>query len=222
VDRGVVVAVALSTGELVNHRPWLSQGEAERLRRLEASRERQRRGSRRRERTCRAIAQLRAREARRRKEFLHRLSHDLARNHGLVAIEDLPIKEMTRAAGGSVEWPGRNVRAKAGLNREIPGQGWGELDRQLAYKTTRAGGTLVKVPAAFTSQRCNAYGVVAPLSRTTQTTFRCVACGHCDHADVNAAKNILAAGLGRDSAQSPLRRHGDEARTTCPELARVA
>ncbi|MEW2386198.1 zinc ribbon domain-containing protein [Micromonospora sp. NPDC047707] len=54
---------------------------------------------------------------------------------------------------------------------------------------------MVKVNPAYTSQTCNACTHVARQSRESQVVFRCVACGHQDNADVNAAKNILAAGL---------------------------
>jgi putative transposase len=70
-------------------------------------------------RTISQIAKLRARQARRRQDFTHKLTTDLAKNHGWVAIEDLRAKGMTKSAGGTRERPGRNVRAKAGLNRAI-------------------------------------------------------------------------------------------------------
>jgi putative transposase len=99
---------------------------------------------------------------------------------------------MTRSARGTLAAPGTRVRQKAALNRSILNQGWGELDRQFAYKTGWYGSQLVKVPAQRTSQTCSACGVVDPESRKSQARFRCVACGHSEHADVNAAKVILA------------------------------
>lgn len=225
VDRGVANTVALSTGELRSC-PDFPPGQVERLRRLERRAGRQetarrhrlnskRRRSRRHQRTLDQVTRLKARQARIRKDFLHKLSTDLANNHSAVVIEDLRIANMTRSAKGSIEEPGVNVRQKAGLNRAILAQGWGELRRQLGYKTERAGGTLVEVPAAYTSQTCAECGAVDPASRRTQAKFACTSCGHAAHADVNAARNILAAGLGRDSAQSPPAiRRGNEARTT--------
>ena len=85
--------------------------------------------------------------------------------------------------------PGRNVRQKAGLNREILASGWGLLARRLADK---APGRVEKVSPAFTSQRCSACGHVDGKSRESQAGFRCTACGFACHADVNAARNIAA------------------------------
>lgn len=232
IDRGVAATVALSTGELRSC-PTLPSGQAERLRRLcrragrqETARRRrlpgQRRRSQRHHRTLETIAQLRAREARIRRDFLHKFSTDIAQNHGVVVIEGLRIAEMTRSAQGTRDAPGTRVRAKAALNRSVLAQGWGELRRQLDYKLARSGGRLVEVPAPYTSQRCARCGTIDPRSRRSQTEFACLACGHRANADVNAAQNILAAGLGRDSAWSPLRRHGEEARTAPLEVADCA
>jgi transposase len=85
--------------------------------------------------------------------------------------------------------PGRNVRAKAGLNRGILGSGWGLLVRRLEDK---APGRVEKVRPAYTSQRCSACGHIAAGSRESQALFRCVACGYACNADVNAARNIAA------------------------------
>jgi putative transposase len=85
--------------------------------------------------------------------------------------------------------PGRNVRQKSGLNREILRSGWGLLVRRLEEK---APGRVEKIPPAFTSQRCSACGHIAAESRKSQALFACVACGYTCNADVNAARNIAA------------------------------
>jgi putative transposase len=99
---------------------------------------------------------------------------------------------MTRSAKGTPTEPGVNVAQKRGLNRSILAQGWGELHRQLAYKTGWHGSELAVVPAAYTSQTCSACGVLDARSRESQARFRCVNCGHAEHADLNAARVILA------------------------------
>ena len=96
---------------------------------------------------------------------------------------------MTRSAKGTAEAPGRNVAAKAGLNREIGKSGWGLLVRRLEDK---APGRVEKVPPAYTSQRCSACGHMDRKSRESQAVFRCTACGYACNADVNAARNIAA------------------------------
>jgi putative transposase len=96
---------------------------------------------------------------------------------------------MTRSARGTREDPGRNVRAKAGLNRGILRSGWGLLVRRLQDK---APGRVEKVSAAFTSRQCSACGQVDARSRESQARFVCTACGYAGHADVNAARNNSA------------------------------
>lgn len=232
IDRGVVATVALSTGELRSCPP-LTPGQAARLRRLtrragrqETARQRRpvgrRQRSRRHQTTLDQIAQLRAREARIRHNFLHRLSHDIAVRHGTVAIERLAVANMTRSARGTVERQGKHVGTKAALNRAILAQGWHEFAQQLEYKLERRGGRLVEVEPAYTSMRCAQCGYTSPSSRKGQSGFLCLRCGHASNADVNAAQNILAAGLGRVSARSPLHRHGDEARTISKKVVLAA
>jgi putative transposase len=188
IDRGVAVSAALSTGELW-HAGGLAARERKRLRRLERSLARARRGSERRKRTRLAIARLRARETDRRKDWVEKASTEIARRFDVIRVEDLQIKTMTRSAKGTNQSPGRNVRAKAGLNREILRSGWGILVRRLEDK---APGRVEKIRPAFTSQRCSACGHVDPKSRESQARFACTASGFVSNADVNAARNIAA------------------------------
>ncbi|HEX2804926.1 MAG TPA: transposase, partial [Kineosporiaceae bacterium] len=104
-----------------------------------------------------------------------------------IRVEDLNVRGMTRSARGTLDAPGRNVRQKAGLNRAILSAGWSALVTRLKQK---APGRVEKIDPAYTSQTCNACKHVASESRQSQAVFRCVACGHSDHADINAAKNI--------------------------------
>ena len=96
---------------------------------------------------CKArIAKLHSRIAAMRKDFLHKLSTTIAKNHGLVVLEDLKIGNMTASASGSIAAPGKRVKQKSGLNRAILDQGWGEFARQLEYKLKWLGGKLLKIP----------------------------------------------------------------------------
>ena len=147
IDRGVAVAAALSTGQML-HCPGLTARERTRLRRMQRTLARAKRGSNRRGRVRHAIARLRARETGRRKDWAEKASTDLARRFDVIRVENLKVKNMTRSARGTRENPGRNVRAKAGLNRGILGSGWGLLVRRLADK---APGRVEKIRPAFTS-----------------------------------------------------------------------
>lgn len=190
VDRGVAVPFALSTGELVLL-PSKIKGLSTSVRRAQKAMARRKRGSARYARARRRYAALKSKAARCRAHVAHVLSRRLVAQHGLVAIEDLRIRSMTRSARGTVEAPGRNVRQKAGLNREILNVGWYAFERMLAYKLEETGGILVKVPAAYTSQTCSSCGHVDADSRESQATFCCTACGATANADINAARNIL-------------------------------
>jgi transposase len=200
VDRGVAVSAALSTGEMLAV-PGLSPREQRRLARLQHRLARAERGSARRGRIRAAIARLKAREADRRKDWCEKLSTGLARRFDVICVEDLNVKRMTRSARGTIDIPGRNVAAKAGLNRGILASGWGLLVRRLEDK---APGRVVKVNPAFTSQRCSACGQVDARSRESQAVFACTACGFACNADVNAAKNIAAGHAVTARGRTPL------------------
>jgi putative transposase len=173
--RGGVLGVRLRRARAARHAPsTLTVGERRRLLGLErrrarqlrwAKRHNQGRYSRRLRHTIAEIAKLRAQQARRRADFTHKLTTDLAKRHGWVAIEELRVAAMTASATGSVEVPGRNVKGKAGLTRSILDNTPGERRRQLAYKAPRFGSQLRLVPAAGTSQTCAACGHRDPTSR---------------------------------------------------------
>jgi len=188
IDRGITVSAALSTGELLRA-PGLTARQRARLRRLERTLARARRGSARRTRAKLAAARLRARETDRRKDWAEKTSTDLARRFDLIRVENLNIQNMTRSARATAAQPGRNAAQKTGLNRGIMRSGWGLLVRRLADK---APGRVEKVSPAFTSQRCSACGHIAAESRKRQALFACAACNFTLNADVNAARNIAA------------------------------
>ncbi len=206
IDRGVAVSAALSTGEMLRC-PALTGRERTRLRRMQRMLARARRGSNRRGRVKHAIARLRARERDRRTDWAEKTSTGIARRFDLIRVEDLQIGNMTRSAKGTRGDPGRNVRAKAGLNRGILRSGWGLLVRRLQDK---APGRVEKIRPALTSQRCSACGQVDRDSRQSQAVFRCTACGFACHADVNAAINIAAGhavtARGGDGVTRPVNR----------------
>jgi transposase len=188
VDRGVAVSVALSTGEMLAS-PRLSVSRQRRLKLLQRKLARANRGSNRRDRLKIAIARLKARDADARKDWAEKLSSDLARRFDVIRIEDLRVRDMTRSAKGTIEKPGKNVRAKAGLNREILASGWGVLMRRLEQKAL---GRIEKISPAYTSQRCSGCGHVTSENRKSQAVFACICCGYACNADVNAARNIAA------------------------------
>jgi putative transposase len=77
------------------------------------------------------VQRIHARVANARRDFLHKVSTAISKNHAIVCIEDLQVHNMSKSAAGTADAPGRNVRAKSGLNKSILDQGWFEFRRQL-------------------------------------------------------------------------------------------
>ena len=193
IDAGIEYFAALSDGSMVdgvhsfrNHENTLAREQ----RKLS----RKQKGSENWKKQRRKISGLHQTIANVRSDFLHKLSTQISKNHAKVYVEGLNIKNMSSSASGTIDNPGRNVRAKSGLNKSILDQGWFEFKRQLDYKLCWEGGILVEVNYRYTSQTCSCCGHTAKENRKSQAIFRCSACGYEDNADVNAAMNILTVG----------------------------
>jgi putative transposase len=146
-----------------------------------------------------AVARLgerRAYHARCVRDDAHKLTSHLANTRREVHAEDLRLRNMTASAKGSAEAPGKNVRAKAGLNRSLLANAHAQTLRLLAYKCERSGTQLALKNPAHTSQECAECHHIAPENRPSQARFACVKCGHTDNADHNAARVILARPTG--------------------------
>ncbi|MFU8870333.1 RNA-guided endonuclease InsQ/TnpB family protein [Micromonospora sp. SL4-19] len=207
VDRGVKVAVAMSDGRMWN-RTFTNPGQERELARLKSKAGRQEAARRKhggktsnRARKARAeIARTEVKIRNRRRDFVMWAANRLCAQHATVKLERLNISAMTATAKGTIAEPGINVAAKAGLNRAILDKGWGLFETALANRARTTGTRIVKVPAAFTSQRCSRCGNTDRNNRKSQATFRCGSCGYQANADVNAAINIRDA----TEAVSPL------------------
>lgn len=201
IDRGVANTIA-TTGEVMLTAPSLSAGEQARFVALQQRLSRQRKGSNRRGKTRSALARMHARISDRRRDWVEKTTTDLTRTYDVIAIEDLRTKNMTRRPKPKPD-PDRagmflpnQARAKAALNRAILASSWGAIERRLHDKAKTTGiAVVVKVSPAHTSQQCHACGHIAPENRESQAVFECVKCGHQEHADINAARNILTRGL---------------------------
>ncbi|MCM8738521.1 transposase [Azospirillum sp. A1-3] len=174
------------------------------LRKAQRALARKTRGSANRRKAVRRIARIQMRVANARKDFLHKHSTIIAKTHGVVGVEGLPVRSLSASATGTVAEPGRRVRQKAGLNRASLDQGWGLFRTMLADKLADRGGRLVEVPAADTSQTCACCGHVDAANRPSQAVFVCGRCGHRANADTNAATNILRRA---DGALTPEEEH---------------
>jgi putative transposase len=143
------------------------------------------------------VQRIHVRIANARRDYLHKTSTSISKNHAMVVVEDLQVSNMSRSAAGTVEQPGRKVKQKSGLNRSILDQGWAEFRRQLEYKVLWQGGLFLAVPAMNTSRTCPQCGHVSKDNRKSQAVFACVKCGYSENADLVAAINILRAGHAR-------------------------
>ncbi len=200
-DNGVVTGIDRNCGQVAavstdGKREIMRQPDVKRktakLHRYQRRLARQQKGSNRRYRTKKRLQKAHRSIAMTRRNANHQVSRQIANHSSMVVLEDLNIEAMTSSARGTVDNPGRNVAQKAGLNRSINATGWGQLDGMLQYKCRE----VLKVPAPYTSQDRNKCGHRDKANRLTQSKFTCVLCGHADNADLNAAANILASGIG--------------------------
>ncbi|TDC92055.1 transposase [Nonomuraea deserti] len=194
IDMGVASLVTTSDGGRVANARHLA-ATAGRLADAQRDLARRKRGSQRRRKAVTRAAALHAKVRRQRLDGAHKAALALVRTYDVIVHEDLRIANMTRSASGTMEAPGRNVAAESGLNRSILDAGWGMFLTILAHKAESAGRTLIAVNPTGTSRTCARCGHSAKENRVTQAAFACTACGHAAHADVNAAINILRAGL---------------------------
>ena len=140
------------------------------------------------------VSKLYIKIANTRKDFLHKASTEISKNHAMIFIEDLRVSNMSKSARGTLAKPGKNIKAKSGLNKAILDQGWFEFRRQLEYKQAWRGGKVIAVPPQYTSQKCPVCLTISSENRKTQSKFKCIECSYQDNADLVAAYNILAAG----------------------------
>lgn len=195
VDLGITHFLTTSEGEHIVNPRFLnrSRDQVTAASRMVA---RARSGSNRRSKAVALLAETHRRTARRRRDFAHKTALGLVRSADLIVVEDLAVERMSRSAGGTVEQPGVNVAAKRGLNRSIRDAGWASFLGILEGKAEEAGREVLRVNPRRTSQTCAECQSVDPNSRD-RGLFRCTACGHENDADVNAARNILRAGVAQ-------------------------
>lgn len=197
-DRGVVRPVQAGA-EIFDLTPEQKRNKAGReryLKRYQRRLSKQKKGSNRRNKTKKKIADCHKKIANIRKDFCHKTSRKIVDNpqNKVIVLEDLRTKNMTAKPKAkqidSGRWEKNGVNAKAGLNKSILDKGWHQLESFIKYKSYRAGKAWFKVPAFHTSQECAACSHTHPGNRKSQDRFQCESCGHTDNADHNAAEVI--------------------------------
>ncbi|WP_329247843.1 transposase [Actinoallomurus sp. NBC_01490] len=215
VDLGVKDFAVTSDGEKITNARRLARRERN-LARYQRRMARKQRGSNNRAKARAKVARAHRKVAASRADFLHKTSARLVRDHDVIMIEDLAVKNMVR-----------NRR----LAKAISDCGWGEFRRQLEYKAAKYGRHLVVIDRWYPSSKtCSVCGhLLAELSLSTRA-WCCPACRTLHDRDINAAKNILAAGLavsacggdvrhpGSPRVQSPQKQEPQPARAGIPVL----
>jgi putative transposase len=172
--------------------PRWYQSDKERVTELQQCLSRKKRGSQRRKKAVRALARARSEQARRRLDFLHKETARIAKEHGLVAMEELTVKSMTASAKGTLEEPGMRVAQKAGLNREILDTAPALLMQLLSYKVQDTGGDWAIAPTKKLkpSQTCPCCGAVSKKA-LEERVHLCASCGHTEPRDTASARVVL-------------------------------
>ena len=137
------------------------------------------------------IAKLHQRITNIRRNYQHQATTQICNNHAMVIVEALNVKNMSKSAKGDNETHGKNVAAKAVLNKSILDQGWGNIRLMLQYKMHRKGGIYGEENPRNSSRECACCGYIHKDNRISQSAFHCLQCGRQDNADKNAAKVIL-------------------------------
>jgi putative transposase len=205
-DLGVKNLVATSDGELIVA-PRFGSKSRDRVSDAQRSIARCKKGSTRQKRQILRFGNIHRKISNRRRNAAHQLSRQLINDFDFIAVEDLEIAKMVRASTSifgrtsSVALVRQRTIQDSRLSKMIYDAGWGTLLSLVQYKAESAGRILVSVDPRYTSQTCAECGNVDAGNRVSQAMFRCLACGHQDNADVNAARNILRAGRAQHESK---------------------
>lgn len=195
IDLGLTHFAILSTGEKIASPKAFCKNQGK-LTRLQRSLARKQKGSKNRARAKLKVARIHAKIADARKDFLHKLSTRLIRENQTISLETLAVKNMSKSAKGTIEAPGKRVRQKSGLNKSILDAGWSEFVRQLQYKALWYRREIIGINRWYpSSKRCSDCGYVVQTMKLFIREWTCPSCGSHHDRDINAARNILAAGL---------------------------
>jgi putative transposase len=180
IDAGITSLIATSDGEKIANPKHFKRLRLK-LRQAQKALSRRVKGSKNREKARRRVARVQAQIADARQDFLHKLTTQLVRENQVIAVEDLAVKNMMK-----------NHK----LAQSIADCSWGELVRQLEYKCQWYGRTLVKIDRWFpSSKRCGHCGHIVNKLPLDVREWTCPECGTHHDRDINAARNILTAGL---------------------------
>lgn len=202
VDLGVATWAVTSAGEQISA-PQHFRARQQRVIRAQKKLSKRAKGSTRRHRARQRLARAHAKLADAREDFLHQESTRIIRENQAVILEDLAVQAMTTSAKGTVESPGRRVKQKAGLNREILNGSFGRFRSMIEYKAHLYGRDVVIADRFFPSSKtCSSCGYLLDTLDLTTRSWSCPGCGATHDRDHNAAKNLADFALGLREKQN--------------------
>ena len=187
-DMGINQPITTSTGEIIAL-PQMTKPELAKRQHLNRQLSRRQKGKAGRRQARLKLRRFDRHITNRRNDARHKATTRLVKNHGLIGIEDLQVRNMTRSAHGTADKPGKQVAQKAGLNRRMLDVAPAEVRQQLEYKGVWYGAAVEAVPPAYTSQDCSACGMRNVVPRGARV-IQCLGCGLVVCRDTNAARNI--------------------------------
>jgi putative transposase len=197
VDAGITSLVTLSTGEKITN-PKHERRDRTRLAKAQRTVSRKQKGSANRAKARVKVARIHARITDRRRDFLHKLTTRLVRENQAVVIEDLYV---------------RNMVHNHFLARAISDAAWSDLRAMLEYKCGWYGRDLIVIDRWYPSSKtCSACGHVAASLPLRVREWNCESCGTRHDRDINAARNILAAGLAVSACGAGVRPQRESSR----------
>ncbi len=205
IDLGVTSLVALSTGDRVAN-PKGFKAKHTKLKKVQKALSRKQKGSNNRHKARLKVAKVHQKISDARLDFLHKLTTQLVRENQTIAVEDLSVKNMVK---------------NRKLSLSISDASWGELVRQLEYKCDWYGRTLIKIDRWFpSSKRCGECGHIVEKLPLNIREWSCQNCGANHDRDLNAARNILAAGLAVKVCGANVRPDRHKSDGSCDEAER--
>ncbi|BAW96311.1 IS891/IS1136/IS1341 transposase [[Synechococcus] sp. NIES-970] len=205
IDLGVTSLAALSNGDKIAN-PKNFNTKRRKLKKAQKALARKQKGSNNRHKARLKVAKVHQEIADARKDFLHKLTTRWVRENQTIAVEDLVVKNMVK-------------NQKLALS--ISDASWGELVRQLEYKCDWYGRRLIKIDRWFpSSRRCGSCGHIIEKLPLNVRAWDCLNCGAHHDRDINAAKNILAAGLAVKVCGANVRPERHKSDGSCNETER--
>ncbi len=206
-DLGLKSFVVLSDGEVVGNPKFFAKDE-KKLARAQRRHAKKQKASKNREKARKKVARIHARIGDRRRDFLHKLSTRLIRENQTICVESLVVKNMVK---------------NESLSKAISDVGWSEFVSQLEYKANWYGRTLVKIDRWYpSSKRCFTCGHILDSLSLDVRVWTCPECGTSHDRDINAARNILAAGLAVSACGEAVRPGAVKTRPGAPRRSRKA